>query len=129
MEGDKLIITNAKFLAHIGVTQEEKADPQELLISTEVFLDMRPSAASDEIKDTIDYIAVHELIQKTLDKTRYNLLEKLGEALAQNMLAQFPAHKVKVKITKPQVAQEYNLQEMGIEVVREHGKSLSWSGK
>ncbi len=61
---DKISINNASFSCHIGVTNEEREEKQEIIMDIELYRDIKSAAKTDNIKDTVDYFV------KNFDKVR-----------------------------------------------------------
>jgi dihydroneopterin aldolase len=58
---------------------------------------------SDQLADTVDYTAVVERIQALNSRRRFNLIEALAAAIADDLLAAFPVSRVRVRVRKPEV--------------------------
>jgi dihydroneopterin aldolase len=56
---------------------------------------------SDDLADTVDYAAMHEVIRAVIEGPSRNLLEALAELVAERLLSEFPAlGAVTVRVTK-----------------------------
>jgi dihydroneopterin aldolase len=86
-----------------GVLEEERRDGQRFVF--DVWLDVPDgTGASDRIEETIDYREVAALVREVSDGRQFRLLEALAAALAEAMLARFPAvDAARVRVRKPQV--------------------------
>jgi dihydroneopterin aldolase len=51
---DKITISNLEVFYHVGVTDEERAKPQRLLITVEMSHDFESAVSADNLADTID---------------------------------------------------------------------------
>lgn len=96
---DTINIHELSVPAHIGITEEERADEQTLNVSIEMNLDLKKAAASDDVSDTIDYEAVCLRI-KELGKTERNTIERFAEDIAQMILSEFKPASTQVTIDK-----------------------------
>ena len=56
---------------------------------------------SDELEHTIDYVKVQQLVVSINTGNRFHLIETLADAIATDVLAQFPAREVIVRVRKP----------------------------
>ena len=84
-----------------GVNEDERRDGQRFLF--DLWLDV-PDAESDRIEDAVDYRDVVALVRELSDGRAYQLLEALSAAIADAVLARFPAVEcVKVRVRKPDV--------------------------
>lgn len=96
---DSIFIDRLEVFSKIGITEAERAKPQQLHVSVELSSDTTKAAASDNVNDTIDYEAVCNSI-KNLATTERRTVEKFTEDIAQNILQEFAPHAVSVRITK-----------------------------
>jgi 7,8-dihydroneopterin aldolase/epimerase/oxygenase len=58
---------------------------------------------SDQLADTVDYTAVVARIREVNDGQRFNLIEALAAAIADDLIEHFPASRVRVRVRKPEV--------------------------
>jgi dihydroneopterin aldolase len=85
-----------------GVLDAERAEGQRFVFDIE--LDVGEAAArSDRIEDAVDYRDVAATVREISDARRYHLLEALSAAVADELLARFPATRVRVRVAKPDV--------------------------
>ncbi|HSS80089.1 MAG TPA: dihydroneopterin aldolase [Gaiellaceae bacterium] len=83
-----------------GALERERQQEQPFLYDVELEL---PEPASDELEQTVDYREVVALIREISDRRSFHLLESLAAALADALLARFPAERVSVRVRKPEV--------------------------
>ena len=84
-----------------GVHEHEQRDGQDFLF--DVDLDVGDRGSSDRLEDAVDYSAVARTVQELSDARRYDLLEALATAIADELLHRFGAERVVVRVTKPDV--------------------------
>lgn len=84
----------------VGVPDEERAQPQRLLINLDLEVDFRECAATDDVLDTINYFDVCQLIRRFGDGRSWKTLEKLACDLTAAVLAGFNPDAVTVEIRK-----------------------------
>jgi dihydroneopterin aldolase len=84
-----------------GVHEHEQRDGQDFLFDVDLAIGDR--GASDRLEDTVDYSAVARVVQELSNARRYNLLEALATAIADELLERFAAERVLVRVTKPGV--------------------------
>lgn len=97
---DTIFIHEFKFETLIGVYEWERKVPQTIQLDLEIGLKDTRAAQSDRVEDTIDYGAVVARIQETLRDHNFLLLERLAEHIAQLILKEFMAARVKVSVAK-----------------------------
>lgn len=96
---DSIYISDLRVQTCIGITNEEKATPQEVRISIEMFTDTSKAGESDDIEDTIDYEEVANHIKKAAEVTR-NTVESFAEDIAKIVLERFKPNSVRVAVWK-----------------------------
>jgi dihydroneopterin aldolase len=104
---DKIRIIDLEVRYHIGVTEEERARAQRLLISLEIEHDFKNAIAADNLADTIDYYAVSQRVLGFGDRCHWQLIETLAADLASMVLEEFRVRAVTVEVKKfviPQAA-------------------------
>jgi dihydroneopterin aldolase len=84
-----------------GVREHEQRDGQDFLF--DVDLEVGERGTSDRIEDAVDYSAVARAVQELSDAHRYDLLEALATAVADELLQRFDAQRAVVRVTKPGV--------------------------
>lgn len=85
---------------HHGVLASERQRGQRFLFDLE--LDV-PAPAGDDVAATVDYRDVAATVRAVSDARPYALLETLAAAIAAELLARFPATRVRVRVRKPEV--------------------------
>ena len=96
----KISIVDLEVLYCVGVTDEERATPQRLLVTVEMGFDFSSAAVSDRIERTIDYYAVSQMLLKYGEGRSWKLLEKLVSNVCDLVLAEFKAENVTVTVKK-----------------------------
>ena len=96
------VITIAEIEVHcrIGVPVEERAQPQRLLISLDLELDVSKAARADDISRTINYHSVFLRVKKLCVERERQLIETLAEEIAAMILAEFETRVVRVEVRK-----------------------------
>lgn len=84
----------------VGVTDEERAKPQRLLVSVDLTLDFSTASISDRIEKTIDYNALAEDLLKFGETRNWKLLEKLVSNIADYVLTRYKPQSVQVEVKK-----------------------------
>jgi len=97
---DKITIADLEGYWHVGVTEDERRQPQRLLITLEMDVDMTPAAASDDLARTIDYAAVTRRVLAFSDGRQWELIETLASDLAAMVLNEFAPAAATVEVKK-----------------------------
>jgi FolB domain-containing protein len=96
----KITIVDLEVFYSIGVTDEERAKPQRLLVTVDMNFDYSSAAVSDRIEKTIDYHAVaQELIHFGKNRS-WKLVEKLVANIVDRLLAEYRPQAVTVEVKK-----------------------------
>lgn len=122
---DTIFIRQAVFPCHIGVTPEERATAQDVLVDLDLTIDLAAAGMSDSIKDTIDYRDVWDSIRECVSSQEVHLVEALATRIGAVILDRFaPVVSVDVSVTKPRALAAKGVSAVGVRlaVEREHGK-------
>jgi dihydroneopterin aldolase len=85
-----------------GATAEEKKRGQPFLFDVQLVAH-DAGVRSDQLADTVDYTKVVACIREVSDAQRFNLIEALAAAVADELLERFHASRVRVRVRKPKV--------------------------
>jgi dihydroneopterin aldolase len=96
----KIAIADIEVFFSVGVTEEERAKPQRLLISVDMSIDFAVAAVSDRVEKTINYYDVANDILKYGDGRNWKIIEKLATNLADFILARYKPQAVAVEVKK-----------------------------
>jgi len=94
----RISIVDLEVFYQVGVTDEERAKPQRLLITVEMDLDFSTAALSDRLEKTINYFDVAQELLKFGNNRNWKLLEKLTANVADFIMARFKPENVTVEI-------------------------------
>ena len=98
---DLIRIVDLEVWTHIGVPEEERAQPQKLLISLDIGLDsISHAAATDGLSRTVNYFEVAQHVKHFVSEHTRKLLETLAEDLAQDLLKAYPMKTITLEIKK-----------------------------
>lgn len=79
MNTPRITVRSLRTRARLGCTVEERAYPQTVVVDLEVSLapEVAQSAHTDELSDTVDYMAVVGAVEATCRVGEWRLLEKM----------------------------------------------------
>ena len=97
---DTIQICDLEVYYSVGVPDRERAAPQRLLLTIEITSDFTSCAASDDVRQTVDYFAVCQRLFRFGDKKSWKLIETLACDIADMILREFSAQSVSVEIKK-----------------------------
>ncbi len=98
---DCIELTGLRIFAYHGVLKEERATGQEFVIDVKITLDLRDAAAFDDVEKTIHYGDLAEEIAAAVRANPVDLIETVGERIADLVLAHERATMVSVTVHKP----------------------------
>ena len=97
---DKIIIRDLQARGPIGITDEERMSPQDILINAELFTDTRKAAETDSIDDCVNYSTVAKKILKLAAENRRKTVEALARDIADMCLENELVKKVLSRVEK-----------------------------
>jgi FolB domain-containing protein len=97
---NKIVIKDLEVFFRVGVPDEERAEPQRLLITVGMEHDFSEAARTDDLEKTINYFAVSQRILKFGEGRSWKLIEKLADEVADVILNEFGAETVFVEVKK-----------------------------
>ncbi len=97
---DRIELRGIELLVFCGVLDEEQARKQPFTFDIDIYLDLAPAAAADDLELTVNYGATIELISSTLGSERYFLLERMATRVADLVLTDPNAVSVTVTARK-----------------------------
>ena len=117
---DRMTITIAgiELRGRCGVTAEERAVGQTLVIGVRLVPLAVGGAVSDELADTIDYGAVVDLVRGAVEGHEYHLIERLATVISDRLWAAFSLVETAVTVHKPAQPVSVAVTEARVEVVR-----------
>lgn len=120
MSGSDLIeVRGLKLRGHIGVTADERAHEQSLVISIAARLDTRAASTTDDLSATLDYEEIVRQISKIVSSEEYQLIETLADRIARMILEHRHVEDVWVRIAKPHAPLSEEVDEVAVEITRE----------
>jgi 7,8-dihydroneopterin aldolase/epimerase/oxygenase len=105
----KIKIVDLEVFYCVGVSDEERARPQRLLLTVDIGFDFSVAAVSDRVTKTIDYSEVVRKLLKFGDQRNWKLLEKLAANLADFVLSEFKPQQVTVEVKKFVIPQAHHV--------------------
>lgn len=98
---DKIFLSELKVDTVIGIWEWERRIRQTITIDLEMSADIAKAAASDNVKDTLNYKSVAKRIQSFVADSSFQLVETLAERIADIIRTEFDVAWVKVRVNKP----------------------------
>ncbi len=97
---DSIEITGIRCYGYTGYLPEEQTLGQWFEVDLILWLDLAPAAKTDEIEDTFDYREAITTVKEIIKTSKFALVEKLVNAIANAILALDKVEKVQIKLSK-----------------------------
>ncbi|MBM0124430.1 dihydroneopterin aldolase [Pimelobacter simplex] len=98
---DELSILGIECFAHHGVFDHERRDGQVFRIDLTLAVDTASAAASDDLRDTVDYGGLVDQVVAAVTRDPVDLIETLAQRIADTCLLDPRVEWVRVTVHKP----------------------------
>jgi dihydroneopterin aldolase len=115
---DLIQLRGLRVVGICGALPEERERAQPLEIDLDVTVDLSTAAASDALRDTIDYGALVASAEQVVLDSRFVLLEALAGRLADVALTDPRVHAVTVSVRKLRPPVPQHLETAGVRLTR-----------
>ncbi|KAL1515261.1 hypothetical protein AB1Y20_001894 [Prymnesium parvum] len=116
---DRILLKGLQFHGYHGALPEERAIGQKFRVDVELHTDLRAAGRSDDLKDTVNYVSVFELIRSHMEGSPKALLEAVAHDLILDILQEHKSvETARVRICKPQVSIPGILEHVAVDIVR-----------
>lgn len=99
---DKITITGITGFGFHGVLEHERRDGQTFSVDLEVTTNFDSAVTSDDVRDTVNYAELAEIVHAAIVGEPVNLIEKLANQIAIDCLDISGVTTVTVTVHKPQ---------------------------
>ena len=111
----RIYLKNIRLYAFHGCMDEEEKIGSDYVVNVFVDTDLSHSSLSDDLKDTVDYVALHTIVKKEMS-IRAKLLEKVADRILKRILKEHPeVVLVNVKVAKKNPPIGGNVEEVAVE--------------
>lgn len=117
---DQIFIEGLQVFGRHGVYEKEKQEGQTFVVDCLIDSSFSDAITSDKLENTVDYGNVCLYIKKYFAEKAYDLLEKVADELATELLFAFPGiHRIKLMISKPDAPIPMTFDGVGVCVEKE----------
>ncbi len=95
-----ITIVDLEVFYRVGISDEERAKPQRLLLTLDIKFDFSSAAMSGRIGRTIDYYEVAQRLLKLGETRSWRLIESVAADVADRILSEFRTENVTVEVKK-----------------------------
>jgi 7,8-dihydroneopterin aldolase/epimerase/oxygenase len=102
---DRISIQRIGIFAYHGVYEEEGRLGQRFYVSIDAWLDLAAAGQEDNLEKSVSYADIAAQVQEIAVSHRYQIIEALAEAIAGELLRNFPLiDEISVTVEKPNAA-------------------------
>ncbi len=113
---DKIFIKDLLLRTIIGINEDERLNRQDVLINLVLDVDTSKAGETDSIDDAINYRTITKNVISLVESSRFMLVEKLAEEIAEICLKDSRVNFAEVRVEKP-AALRFS-KSVGIEIKR-----------
>jgi D-erythro-7,8-dihydroneopterin triphosphate epimerase len=113
---DKILIRDLVVACIVGTLPAERTRRRKVVLNLALFCDLSRAGQTDDLRHTVDYAAVCHGVTAMVSRSRYQLLERLAQAVADTCLA-FPGV-VGVTVTLDKPGAVRGARSMAVEITR-----------
>lgn len=102
---DRISIQRIGIFAYHGLYEEEGRLGQRFYVSVDAYMDLAPAGRADDLEQSVSYADIAQQVQEIAVGNRYQIIEALAEAIAAELMRNFPRiDEISVTVEKPNAA-------------------------
>ena len=110
----KIYLKNIRLYAFHGCMDEEEKIGSDYIVNVVVKTNLDKSSKSDQLKDTVDYVALNAIVKEEMQQ-RAKLLEHVADRILNRIIEEHPSvKKAKVKVSKRNPPIGGNVEEVAV---------------
>jgi dihydroneopterin aldolase len=113
-----ILIKEIRGFGYHGVFDDERANGQEFLVDLDVELRDNKAGLSDDMNDGVDYSALISIAHKIIIGEPVNLIERVAEMIAEEILNTFPVLSVEVTVHKKDAPVSFPTSDIAVRILR-----------
>ena len=115
---DELAVLGIECLGHHGVFDFERRDGQTFVVDLVLGLDTRSAAASDDLRDTVDYGSLVASVRAAVENDPVDLIETLIHRIADVCLLDERVEWTRVTVHKPDAPIDATFADVALTITR-----------
>ncbi len=115
---DELAVIGVECFGHHGVFDFERREGQTFVVDLVLGLDTSPAAASDDLRDTVDYGTLVSSVKAAVERDPVDLIEALAQRIADVCLTDDRVEWVRVTLHKPDAPIEATFSDVALTITR-----------
>ena len=120
-QSDQILLEGIQVPAALGVTAAERRMRRPVMLDLRVGRDLRDAGRTDQIRHTLHYKRIFEVVEDVAGNQEHKLVEALGARITDAVLSKFDADWVTVTVRKPRPIAGV-LEYAGITITRRRGE-------
>lgn len=117
-EPDRIELRGIRAEGIHGVLPQEQAHAQPFEVDLDIVAELWDAGISDSLEDTVDYGLVIEQAVQVIQSERHDLLERIAERIADEVLACAGVIEVTVTVRKLRVPVDAHIASAGVRITR-----------
>ncbi|MEQ6902259.1 dihydroneopterin aldolase [Nocardioides sp. YIM 152588] len=126
---DELSVTGIECWGHHGVFEHERREGQRFVVDLTLAVDTRPAAASDDLRDTVDYGSLVAEVAAAVGRDPVDLIETLAARIAEVCLLDTRVEWARVTVHKPDAPIENPFGDVTLCITRTRDASARGKGE
>ena len=122
---DQLSITGIECYGYHGVFEHERREGQVFVVDLTLGLDTARAAASDDLRDTVDYGSLVAAVKLAVEADPVDLIETLAQRLADVCLRDGRVEWARITVHKPNAPIEAKFADVTLTITRSRPESSS----
>ena len=115
---DELAVTGIECYGHHGVFEFERREGQVFVIDLVLGVDTSAAAASDDLRDTVDYGSLVTQVKTAVERDPVDLIETLAQRIADVCLLDVRVEWARVTVHKPDAPIDATFSDVALTITR-----------
>ncbi len=116
---DRIFVEGIKFHGYHGLTRLERQIGVRLSVDVSLWIDLKRSARSDRLRQSLDYRRVHECVMELGRGSSHKLLESFAGAVLDSLFSEFRADRISLCVRKETPVLDGIVDSVGVEMTRD----------
>lgn len=118
MATDRIVLQGVSAFGHHGVLDFEKRDGQTFVVDVAMEVDLSKAGRSDDLTQTVNYAEVAAAVVARITGPSFDLIERLAEVIADDVLANGLVEAVEVVVHKPEAPVGHPFTDVQVQITR-----------
>jgi dihydroneopterin aldolase len=117
-----IVLRGVRFRARVGASRSERDLPQDVTVDVTLELPYEAMPQRDQVRDVFDYDAVVRRVVEEGTSRQHRLLETYARLLLERLLAETPATRIVVAVTKERAPTTHSVDAITVELAVVRGR-------